>query len=125
MGVILAGIDICVFRINQNDRPLLATDVVDERHFGLHRHNIAGGPVSRDDLGAVDFTGEKFRRRGIFFYRGFGKVPQAIDIAPADGDGGKACLQIVVHVFHRELAVRGGRGVVENDHDPRRHNLRR
>ena len=80
-----------------------------ERHFGLHRHEIDLAPQAADvvddgaiggnDFGAVDFPGEKFCRRGMFLHRSFGKVPQAIDIVCANGDGGEAYLQIVEHVF--------------------------
>jgi hypothetical protein len=45
----------------------------------------------------------------MFLHRSFGKVPQAIDIVCANGDGGEAYLQIVEHVFHRELVVSSDR----------------
>lgn len=120
----LASVDIGVFRINQSDLPLLAADVVDERHLGLHRYEIdfpplapgivKNGTIGGNDFGAVDFPSEKFGSRRIFFYRSLGKVPQAIDIVRADGDGREVCLlQIVEHVFHRGLALASDRPLIE------------
>ena len=87
--------------------PLISsTNVTSDCIVTILRTDWSAGMISARSISRA----RNSRRRWIFFHRGFGKVPQAIDIARADGDGGKACLQIVVHVFHRELAVRGGRG---------------